>query len=164
MKDITPDILQMLIDKSWTYSHSLAYTKDVNHALANSAHKDNPLFAEMTQMEQVSYRLKNHDTFTDTEPPSSASTVQQIPIRVEFLYTHLREYLQSYMTDLNYTPDVQLRNRTIPNKLEAGAGSRVKYHSYNGNCEDEEDIYNGDGEGENCEENVYFTAAKEFPK
>ena len=68
------------------------------------------------------------------------------------------------MTDLNFTPDVQLRNKIIPNKTGAGAGSTIKYHSYNADHEDDKDIYNGDGEGEDCEENVYYTAAKEFPK
>ena len=68
------------------------------------------------------------------------------------------------MTDLNYTPDVQLRNRAIPNKPEAGAGSTVKYHSYNVNCEDDEDIYNGDCEGEDCEENVYLQQLRSSQK
>ena len=57
------------------------------------------------------------------------------------------------MTDLNFTPDIQLRNRTIPSKTEAGAGAVVKYHTYN--IDHNDDIYNGDGEGKDCEENVY---------
>ena len=107
MEETMPDILKLLTDKSCTYSHSLAYNKDVNHALANSELIDNPTFSGMTRMEQASFRLKNHNTFTDTEPPSSANTNHQISTRIEFLYTHLREYLQSYMIDLQYTPDIQ---------------------------------------------------------
>ena len=160
MESVTPEILQMLIDKSCTFSHALAYNKDVNHALANSVHKNNPIFAGMSEMEQVSYRLRNHDSFIDIEPPSPDSTVQQIPVRIAFLYTHLREFLQSHMTDLNYTPDTQYRNRATPSNPDNGASSTVKYHTFNVNCEDEEDMYNGDGEGEDQEENVYLTAAK----
>ena len=119
MKDITPDVLQMLTYKSCTYTHSLSYTKDVNHALATSAQKENPDYASLNTLEQVRFRLQNHNAFQDIEPPSPISTTQQIPTRVEFLYSHLKNYLQSYMTDLNFTPDVQLRNRTIPSKTEA---------------------------------------------
>ena len=77
-------MLQILTDKICTYTHSLSYTKDVNHPLVNSAQKGNPDYAGMNELEQVSFRLRNHDTFTDTEPPSPVSTTQQIPTRVEF--------------------------------------------------------------------------------
>ena len=35
------------------------------------------------------------------------------------------------MTDLNFTPDVQLRNKTYPNKTGAGTGAVVKNYTYN---------------------------------
>ena len=40
----------------------------------------------------------------------------------------------------------------------------MKYHTYNVNCEAEDGDYNGDGEGEYQEEDVFFTGFKEFPK
>ena len=158
MEYITTDVLRIMTDKSCTYTHSLSYTKDVNHALATSAQRENPDYASMNALEQVRFRLQNHDTFYDIEPPSPVSTTQKIPTRVEFLYSYPKNYLQSYMTD------VQLRNKAIPNKKGAGTGAVVKYHTYNVDHENDDDIYKGDGEGEDYEENVFYTAAKEFPK
>ena len=63
MEDITPDVLQMMTDKSCTFTHFLSYTKDVNLALATSAQRENPGHASMNTLERVRFRLQNHDTF-----------------------------------------------------------------------------------------------------
>ena len=70
------------------------------------------------------------------------------------------------MTDLNFTPDTQLRGyRQYPDNPGAGTGAMVKKYTYNIDHEGYEDIYKCDGEGEEYEENVFYTSInREFPK
>ena len=164
MADITPDVLQLLTDKSCTYNHSMSYTKDVNSALATSAQRGIQEYSSMDILSQAKYRLQHHETFHDIEPSTPVGANQQIPTRVEFLYTYLKNYLQSYMTDLNFTPDTQLRGyRQYPDK--PGAGAMVKKYTYNIDHEGYEDIYNGDGEGDEYEEHVFYSSTnRKLPK
>ena len=66
------------------------------------------------------------------------------------------------MTDLNFTPDVQSRNRTDFSKTWTEARTVVKHHNYS--IVHNNDTYNGDGEDEDYEESVFHATAKEFPK
>ena len=111
LESVTPELLQLLIENSCTYSQATAYNKDVNQALVNTMHKKDPGLAGLSEMEQISFKLINHNSFVDIEPTEIGSTIQQIPMRISYLYTHLKDFLQSHITDLNYLPDNQYRTR-----------------------------------------------------
>ena len=57
MESVTPELLQLLIEKSCTYSQATAYNKDVNHALANTMHKKDPRLAGLSEMEQIFFQV-----------------------------------------------------------------------------------------------------------
>ena len=78
-------------------------------------------------------------------------------MRIAYLYTHLKDFLQSHITDLNYLPDNQYRTRTTTSRPDNGGSSNMKYHTYNVNSEAEDSNYNGDGEGVYQQEDVFFT-------
>ena len=142
----------------------MQYTKDVNSALATSAHRGIPGYSNMDLLSQSKYRLQNHENFYDIEPSTPVGANQQIPTRVEVLYTYLKIYLQSFMTDLNFTPDTHLRGyKQYPDK--PGAGARAKKYAYNIDHKGNEDMYNSDGEGYEHQEDVFITSYdRVFPK
>ena len=147
-----------------TYSQATTYNRDVNHALVNTMYKKDSRLNGLSEMEQMSFKLTNHESFVGMVNSEAGSTIQQIPMRIAYLYNHLKDFMHSHITDLNYMPDNQYRPRNMTSRSDNGGLSNVKHHNYSVNCETDEDYYNGDGEGDHQEEDVFYTGFKNFPK
>ena len=101
LESVTPELLQLLIEKSCTFSQATTYNRDVNHALVNTMHKKDPRLNGLSEMEQISFKLANHESFVGMENSEAGSTIQQIPMRIAYLYNHLKDFMHSHITDLN---------------------------------------------------------------
>ena len=130
MKEITPDTLKSLINKSCTPLHLETYFKDINRFLTSSRVNSSPAKSDLDQMERSNLKIKFDGQSTEDKSSQADILDYQIPLRTEFLYNYIKDYLLAHTLDLKYDPAISTKNEQDVENLIQPKKHKRTHHAY----------------------------------